>query len=499
MDVICKIYFFFLLPPGVSLDCLEADDRHATVAVLGSKLMRHPTRYSMTVHIEERTGVIGMRKRHLSGTAIFPTSGSSNAGMLLVPCRSSMRLDRAISPRRDGDSGGSGGSSDSDSGGSKGSGGDKSSSSGSTSGSAQHNNGGEKEREDAGGEGDDEDEDEEATGGGGGDGETKQSISITTAASSSSSGASTPTTSSSSNNSSNNSSNSNSNNSSSKKKTRSRVVGEGETLVSMDDDDDEGPPADLVAEIYWRRISVRERSMGRLLCGFFCNEHDPKRWLQAHRPLFPALIRSMHPWAMEGSLVFLFLLLTSFVLWLLNVRCIIPITYPWTLFCVIATTLLVLLVRSKHRATLLQCFDWYRQDKFEITGAAVMDRAYAHALNEAAARQRRQSGRGGEGGSGGEAHRFNTDVNGNIISTDVSTSTQPILYPHERILVQELRRRVRKDCGHAKLYMEPFMLVKFLRARQLNMDRAEKLLRDAVDWRKEHDTVRIIFILYSRG
>ena len=81
------------------MDCLEADDRHATVAVLGSKLMRHPTRYSMTVHIEERTGVIGMRKRHLSGTAIFPTSGSSNAGMLLVPCRSSMRLDRAISPR----------------------------------------------------------------------------------------------------------------------------------------------------------------------------------------------------------------------------------------------------------------------------------------------------------------------------------------------------------------------------------------------------------------
>ena len=122
-----------------------------------------------------------------------------------------------------------------------------------------------------------------------------------------------------------------------------------------------------------------------------------------------------------------------------------------------------------------------------------MDRAYAHALNRAAARQRRQSGRGGEGGGGGEAHRFNTDVNGNIISTDVSTSTQPILYPHERILVQELRRRVRKDCGHARLYMEPFMLVKFLRARHLNMDRAEKLLRDAVDWRKEHDTVRIIF------
>ena len=61
--------------------------------VLGTKLMRHPTRYSLTVHIEEKNEIPGLGiKRYLSGTAIFPTSGSLNSGILLVPCKSPIRL-----------------------------------------------------------------------------------------------------------------------------------------------------------------------------------------------------------------------------------------------------------------------------------------------------------------------------------------------------------------------------------------------------------------------
>jgi hypothetical protein len=458
---------------GVSLDCLEADDRLAKVAVLGTKLMRHPNRYSLTVHIEERTGVGRLGKRYLSGTAIFPTSGSNSQGMLLVPCKSPIQL--VPSGRPDNDETLKANDNENPKKGvaqqqqhpdtiSEIPSGDRHAPPHTPRTPRTPHTTRSSSKEVSGGGG----------GGGGGDGNNKQDTDSANGM----------------NKKSNKSSSSsvkrrrqqNMKSSSSKKNNKLKALGfrlwAGENKDTKDNNSVEYDEleTDLVAEIYWRRIPVREKSIARLLCGFFCNDNDPKRWLQAHRPIFPALIRSMHPYAMEGALLLLAIALLCPVLWMFGFYIVVP--YKWTLLSLSTCATVIALVRSKRRATLLQCFDWYRQDQFEITGAAVLDRAYAQALNIAASRQRYSSGSG----------VLQTDANGHIISTEVTTSTQPILYPHERILVQELRRRVRAECGHARLYMEPFMLVKFLRARNLNMDKAEKLLRDAIAWREEHRT-----------
>jgi hypothetical protein len=103
---------------------------------------------------------------------------------------------------------------------------------------------------------------------------------------------------------------------------------------------------------------------------------------------------------MEGLLVGLALLCVAPLLWVVGIHVFLP--YPWTLLVLVVSMVGVGVFRSEHRATLLQCFDWYRQDQFEITGAAVLDRAYAQALQKGGV-----EGSGGEGGGFEEIKHWN--------------------------------------------------------------------------------------------
>ena len=267
---------------NVNLNCLntDVDESLATVAVLGTKLMRHPSRYSLTVHIEERTGVAG--KRHLSGTAIFPTHGSCSSGMLLVPCRASFEREweeRGEEVRR------------------------------------EENEEDEEDEEERAEEGEEEGGDE------GEDEEEIKNLGFRLWAGESKA---------------------------QNKHTKQAGVGSGCGLET-----------DLVAEIYWRRIPVRDQSMVHLLCGLLCSKQEPKRWLQVHRPTLPALIRSMHPYATQGVLVGAMVFFGCILHWILgDIVVVVAVPYPRTIVCVVFAVLLVGLLRSKHRNTLLQCFDW---------------------------------------------------------------------------------------------------------------------------------------------
>ena len=126
-------------------------------------------------------------------------------------------------------------------------------------------------------------------------------------------------------------------------------------------------------------ISILRLFSKKKIGGFFCNEHDPQRWLQAHKPIFPALVRSMHPYAMEGALTLLVVLLMTPIVWIsgcFNSFFVLHVPYQWTIFIIFVLFLMQCLYRSKHRDTLLQCFDWYRQDQFEITSAAVLKKLH---------------------------------------------------------------------------------------------------------------------------
>ncbi len=68
---------------------------------------------------------------------------------------------------------------------------------------------------------------------------------------------------------------------------------------------------------------------------------------------------------------------------------------------------------------------------------------------------------------------------------------------YEAPLVEELKRRMLLDGngagGLANLpvdsrYRKNFMLVKFLRARDLDLDKAERMMRRALEWRAEYGT-----------
>jgi len=332
---------------SVALDGLYLDGLYATVALLGTKLMRHPTRYSLTVHIEERTGGRGLGKRYMSGTAVFPTNGASDRGVLLVPCTASLPL---APPSTAATAVG-------------------------TSNGAENGDGGPDAVESA----------------------APGSATVVRAGT-------TPVA---------------ANNSPHRPTTDAALVDARGTANnngdSSNDDDSDDPEAQttdknptvedtsapgFVAEIYWQRIPTRQKNMAKLCCGIFCNAQDPKRWLHAHRPIFPALVRSMHPYAMEGLLVGLALLCVAPLLWVVGIHVFLP--YPWTLLVLVVSMVGVGVFRSEHRATLLQCFDWYRQDQFEITGAAVLDRAYAQALQKGGV-----EGSGGEGGGFEEIKHWN--------------------------------------------------------------------------------------------
>ncbi|CAL1296152.1 unnamed protein product [Larinioides sclopetarius] len=73
----------------------------------------------------------------------------------------------------------------------------------------------------------------------------------------------------------------------------------------------------------------------------------------------------------------------------------------------------------------------------------------------------------------------------------MTVSQELQLTPTEREAVEEISRRISKDLPR-KIYDEAFMYYRFLKARDFDVDAAEQMVRQSLQWRKENNVDKIL-------